>query len=97
MDNRFRRLPPRIEPRYETQDVSDPPPLPEVEETNWLTPAGEVAAYEQMAKAIARDPDRPLVHLGRRRRVLVAICGALVLGMLAAAVASAVGLIWPFR
>lgn len=95
MDHRFRKLPPRIEPKYETHDVSDPPPLPEVEETNWLTPAGGVAAYEQMAEAIARDRDRTSAHLGRRRRVLVAICAVLLLGTLAAAVVSAVGLIWP--
>lgn len=93
MNHRFRKLPPRIEPRYETHDVSDPPPLPQVEETNWLTPAGGVAAYEQMAQAIARD--RTSTHLGRRRRVLVAICAFLLLGALAAAVATAVSVIWP--
>jgi hypothetical protein len=82
MDNRFRRLPPRIEPRYETQPASDPPPLPEVRETNWLSPAGGLLGYEQLADAIAH---RPAQHRWRRR-VLVAIFAALLLGALAAAV-----------
>ena len=37
MRNRFRRLPSRIEPLYETVDVTPPRPLPDVRETNWLT------------------------------------------------------------
>jgi hypothetical protein len=87
MNNRSRKLPPRIEPRYETHDVSDPPPLPEVRETIWLTPAGGVAGYEQLASAIARHP----AQHRRRRWVLVALFGALAVGMVAVAVMSRVG------
>jgi hypothetical protein len=80
MDNRFRKLPPRIEPRYETHDVSDPPPLPEVRQTSWLSPAGAVAGYEQLADAIAHQP----VQHRWRRRVLVALFATLLLGALVA-------------
>jgi hypothetical protein len=80
MGNRFRKLPPRIEPRYETHDVSDPPPLPEVTQTSWLSPAGTVAGYEQLADAITR---RPAQHRWRRR-VLVGLFAVLFLGALAA-------------
>ncbi|MET8834574.1 hypothetical protein ABZV78_11740 [Micromonospora sp. NPDC004540] len=86
MDNRFRHLPPRIEPRYETHDVSGPPPLPEVEETSWLTPAGEVAAFEQLASAVARNSDRTgsePVRQRRRGRALVILSIALALGTIA--------------
>ena len=91
MNNRYRRLPPRIEPLYETQDVSAPPPLPEVPETIGLTAAGQVADFERLASAIARRPDRRapalLVHdppqRGWRRWVLVVVFGALTLGMVA--------------
>jgi hypothetical protein len=89
MDNRFRKLPPRIEPRYETQDVSDPPPLPEVQETSWLSPAGGVAGYEQLADAIANHPAQ---HRWRRR-VLVALFATLLLGTLIAALMSETRLI----
>jgi hypothetical protein len=81
MDNRFRKLPPRIEPRYETQEVSDPPPLPDVPQTNWLSPAGGVAGYEQLATAMARHPAQ---HRWRRW-VLIALFGTLVLAAIAAA------------
>ncbi|WP_446217052.1 hypothetical protein [Micromonospora sp. IBHARD004] len=99
MDNRFRKLPPRIEPRYETHDVSDPPPLPDVPQTIGLTPAGQVADLERLAIAIARQPGRtgpaPLVRdpaqHGRRRWVLVALFGALALGMVAVAVMNQTG------
>ncbi|GID98553.1 hypothetical protein ACFQFC_17675 [Amorphoplanes digitatis] len=80
MDNRFRKLPPRIEPLYETQDVSDPPPLPEVQQTSWLSPAGTVAGYEQLADAFAHQPAQ---HRWRRR-VLVALFATLLLGALVA-------------
>ncbi|MGN9807388.1 hypothetical protein [Micromonospora sp. L32] len=86
MDNRFRRLPPRIEPRYETHDVSNPPPLPEVEETSWLTPAGEVAGFERLASAVARNSDRTgsePVRQRRRGRALVIFYIALTLGIIA--------------
>jgi hypothetical protein len=55
MRNRFRRLPPRIAPLYETVDVTPPRPLPEVRETTWLTAGGEVAGFTQLADALARD------------------------------------------
>ncbi|MGV9809999.1 hypothetical protein [Micromonospora chersina] len=90
MENRFRRLPPRIEPRYETHQVSDPPPLPEVGETNWLTPAGEVAAFEGLAAAVARNSDRAgpnAVRQRRRGRALVHLYLAMGLGV------SAVGIV----
>jgi hypothetical protein len=91
MENRFRRLPPRIEPRYETQDVSGPPPLPEVRETIGLTVAGQVADFERLADALARQPRPDLVRPvssdparpGRRRWLLVALFGALALVMIA--------------
>ncbi|WP_446217304.1 hypothetical protein [Micromonospora sp. IBHARD004] len=86
MDNRFRRLPPRIEPRYQTHDVSDPPPLPEVGETSWLTPAGEIAGFERLASAVARNSDRTgsnAVKQRRRGRVLVILYIALSLGIVA--------------
>ncbi|MEV4656673.1 hypothetical protein [Micromonospora sp. NPDC049301] len=86
MDNRFRRLPPRIEPLYETQDVSGPPPLPEVEETSWLTPAGEVAGFERLGAAVARNSERagsdPVRQL-RRGRALVILYIVLTLGIIA--------------
>ncbi|MEV6813471.1 hypothetical protein [Micromonospora sp. NPDC051296] len=99
VNDRFRRLPPRIEPLYETQDVSAPPPLPEVSETIGLTAAGQIADLERLAGAIARRPDQrgsaPLVHdpaqRGWRRRVLVVVFGALALGMVAVAVMTWVG------
>ncbi|MGW3607666.1 hypothetical protein [Micromonospora sp. NPDC005161] len=86
MDNRFRRLPPRIEPLYETQDVSGPPPLPHVEETSWLTPAGEVAGFEQLSSAVARGSERTgsePVRQRRRGRALVILYIVLVLGTIA--------------
>ena len=99
MNNRFRRLPPRIEPLYETQDVSAPPPLPEVPETIGLTAAGQVADFERLASAIARRPDQRgpalLVHhpaqRGWRRWVLVVVLGALALGMVVVAVMTWIG------
>jgi hypothetical protein len=79
VENRFRKLPPRIQPVYETEPVSDPPPLPEVRETSWLSPAGQVAAYEQLAEAVSRPAQR-----GWRRGVVVAWAAAVLLvGLLA--------------
>ncbi|MFC8617243.1 hypothetical protein ACFT9M_12600 [Micromonospora purpureochromogenes] len=86
MDNRFRRMPPRIEPRYVTHVVSKPPPLPEVEETSWLTPAGEVAGFERLASAVARNSDRTgsePVRQRRRGKALVILYIALSLGTIA--------------
>ncbi|MEH1164793.1 hypothetical protein V6V47_05335 [Micromonospora sp. CPCC 205539] len=68
MDNRFRRLPPRIKPLYETHDVIPPPPLSEVNEASWLTPAGEVAGFEQLASAVARNSERTGSTIGQQRR-----------------------------
>ncbi|MFG2103051.1 hypothetical protein ACGFJ5_20880 [Micromonospora echinaurantiaca] len=88
MSDRFRRLPPRIEPRYETQDVSPPPPLPEVSETVGLTAGGQVADIERFAEAVVRD--RPVASPagGRARRVLVFLLAVMALGMLALSVLS---------
>ncbi|MFG3577224.1 hypothetical protein [Micromonospora chersina] len=89
MDNRFRRLPPRIEPRYETRDVSGPPQWPEVQETNWLTPAGEVAGFERLASAVARSSDRTGSNSVRQRRhgrALVILYIALAVGTVAAGI-----------
>ena len=83
MVNRFRKLPPRIHPRYETQPVSDPPLSPEVQPTNWLTPAGQVAAYEQLADAVTR----PTRRRWRRGVVVVWAVAALALGLVAAVMA----------
>ncbi|MGN9803008.1 hypothetical protein [Micromonospora sp. L32] len=55
MDDRYRQLPPRIEPRYETQPVSGPPPLPEVEETVGLTAAGQVQDFSRFADGMIRS------------------------------------------
>ncbi|MEH0820919.1 MULTISPECIES: hypothetical protein [unclassified Micromonospora] len=52
MDDRYRHLPPRIEPRYETQPVSGPPPLPEVEETIGLTAGGQVQDFSRLADGL---------------------------------------------
>lgn len=90
VNDRFGRLPPRIEPLYETQNVSAPPPLPEVPETIGLTAAGQVAGLEQLADAIARRPDRP-GRRGGRRWVLVVVFGALAFGMVAVAVMTWIG------
>ncbi|SCG80660.1 hypothetical protein GA0070609_6567 [Micromonospora echinaurantiaca] len=92
MSDRFRRLPPRIEPRYETQDVSPPPPLPEVSETVGLTAGGQVADFERFAEAVARDRAVAGPAGGRarrsRHRVLVFLLAVLALGMLAVSVLS---------
>ncbi|MBQ0895608.1 hypothetical protein KBX37_21330 [Micromonospora sp. U56] len=58
MDDRYRQLPPRIEPRYETQPVSGPPPLPEVEETVGLTAAGQVQDFSRFADGMTRSGPR---------------------------------------
>ncbi|MFC8618413.1 hypothetical protein ACFT9M_18640 [Micromonospora purpureochromogenes] len=55
MDDRYRQLPPRIEPRYQTQPVSEPPPLPEVEETVGLTAAGQVQDISRFADGMTRS------------------------------------------
>ncbi|WP_446212198.1 hypothetical protein [Micromonospora sp. IBSANI012] len=55
MNDRYRQLPPRIEPRYETQPVSEPPPLPEVEETVGLTAAGQVQDISRFAEGMTRS------------------------------------------
>ncbi|MGS2613314.1 hypothetical protein ACVCAH_02065 [Micromonospora sp. LZ34] len=68
MSDRFRRLPPRIEPRYETQDVSAPPPLPEVSETVGLTAGGQVADFERFTDALVRAQAAPRPADGRPRR-----------------------------
>jgi len=86
MADRFRKLPPRIEPRYETHDVSDPPPLPEVNQASWLTPAGTVAGFEQLADAVAHQP----VRHRWRRRVVVALFATLALGSLAVGLYNAI-------
>jgi hypothetical protein len=99
MENRFRQLPPRIEPRYETQDVSGQPPLPEVPETIGLTVAGQVADLERLAGALARaprpDPARPVssgpARPGGRRWMLVALFGTLALVMIAVVLVSRFG------
>jgi hypothetical protein len=87
MENRFRRLPPRIEPRYETQDVSPPPPLPQVRETVSFTPAGQVAGFERLADAAAsatgrRPVPRRLPLLFTLAVVLVALLLAIAVGVL---------------
>ncbi|MGN9811790.1 hypothetical protein ACTMSW_20820 [Micromonospora sp. BQ11] len=56
MDDRFRKLPPRIEPTYETEDVSNRPPTPEVRETNPWSPAGEVAGYKRFTDGVLHVP-----------------------------------------
>lgn len=92
VSDRFRRLPPRIEPRYETQDVSPPRPLPEVSETVGLTAGGQVADLQRFAEAVARDRAAPHQSEGQprrsRHRVLVFLLAALALGMLAVSVLS---------
>ena len=92
MRNRFRRLPSRIEPLYETVDVTPPRPLPEVRETNWLTAGGEVAGFTQLADALARaDAVRGHVPARRptRHRLIV---GLIALFALVVVVASVVAL-----
>jgi hypothetical protein len=89
MRNRFRRLPPRIEPLYETEDVTPPRPLPEVRETNWLTPGGEVAGFTQLADALARDDavsGRLPARRPTRHRLLVSLLALFALMFVAAAV-----------
>ena len=89
MRNRFRRLPPRIEPLYETEDVTPPRPLPEVRETNWLTAGGEVAGFTQLADALARDTAvRGRVPAPRptRHRLLIALLVLFALVLVAAGV-----------
>ncbi|MEU5943446.1 hypothetical protein ABZ807_30760 [Micromonospora sp. NPDC047548] len=73
MDDRYRQLPPRIEPRYQTQPVSAPPPLPEVEETVGLTAAGQVEDFSRFADGMTRSG--PM----RGRDLLLAILILLVL------------------
>ncbi|SCE69774.1 hypothetical protein GA0074696_0295 [Micromonospora purpureochromogenes] len=55
MNDRYRQLPPRIEPRYMTQPVSGPPPLPEVAETVGLTAAGQVQDISRFAEGMTRS------------------------------------------
>ncbi|MEU4713031.1 hypothetical protein AB0F73_05115 [Micromonospora purpureochromogenes] len=74
MDDRYRQLPPRIEPRYETQPVSEPPPLPEVEETVGLTAAGQVQDISRFAGGMTRtDPSGPTRGNGALLAVLIVL------------------------
>ena len=75
--NPYRRLPPRVRPTGSEQDVSPPPPLPEVKETVSFTPAGQVRAYEQLAEAATSAPRRSWP-----RAVVLAILGLNVLILL---------------
>ncbi|MEH1057071.1 hypothetical protein V6U89_17950 [Micromonospora sp. CPCC 206171] len=55
IDDRYRQLPPRIEPHCETQPASGPLPLPEVEETVGLTAAGQVQDISRFADGMTRS------------------------------------------
>ncbi|MEV1142892.1 hypothetical protein [Micromonospora sp. NPDC049799] len=79
MDDRFRKLPPRIEPTYATEDVSNRPPTPEVRETSPWSPAGEVSGYERLTDGILHAP----YAQARTRRVALVTVGTVAVVMLA--------------
>jgi hypothetical protein len=54
--SRYRQLPPRVRPTGTEQDVSPPPPSPEVKYVSGLSPAGGVQAYEQLADYMTTAP-----------------------------------------
>lgn len=65
----YRRLPPRVRPTGTEHDVTPPAPVSEVKYVSSLSPAGTVAAYQQVADYLITAPRRS----GRRIAVLAVI------------------------